>query len=167
MSPVKASWFYTCFCRYWRSAACWYLTQGTNWFSFSPFCNRKIIKTIIYRLSFMERMDQKLELVLQNLLIELMPCKRSLRNGANLSQSVLNKIHYNSSYGMCEYERSTDLYFEAKQIYFPHEFHRIIWRINVLLQIIKYDINIHEKLGSASPDNPDPDNWGLTVHESM
>lgn len=74
----------------------------------------------------MERMDQKLELVLQNLLIELMPCKRSLRNGANLSQSVLNKIHYNSSYGMCEYERSTDLYFEAKQIYFPHEFHRII-----------------------------------------
>ena len=41
----------------------------------------------------MERMDQKLELVLRNLLIELIPCKCSLRNGANLSQSVLNKIH--------------------------------------------------------------------------
>ena len=87
-------------------------------------------------------LTQKLDLVLQNLLIELMACKISLRNGANLSQSVLNEMHY-SNYGMCENERSTDLCFEAKQIHFAPEFHRIIWRINVLLQII----NIHEKLG--------------------
>ena len=75
-----------------------------------------------------------------------MACKISLRNGANLSQSVLNEMHY-SSYGMFEYETSTDLCFEAKQIHFAHEFHRKIRRINVLLQIIKYDINIQEKLG--------------------
>ena len=82
-------------------------------------------------------LTQKLDLVLQNLLIELMECKIPLRNGANLSQSALNEMHY-SSYGMCEYETSTDLCFEI---------HHIIWRIKVLLRIIKYDINIHEKLG--------------------
>ena len=58
-------------------------------------------------------LTQKLDLVLQNLLIELMECKIPLRNGANLSQSALNEMHY-SSYGMCEYETSTDLCFEAK-----------------------------------------------------
>ena len=43
MSPVKASWFYPCFCRYWRSAACWHLTQLSNGFLFSPLCNYKVI----------------------------------------------------------------------------------------------------------------------------
>ena len=48
-----------------------------------------------------------------------------------------------SNYGMYEYETiSTNLCFEAKQIHFVPEFHRIIWGINVLLPIIKY-----EKLG--------------------
>ena len=26
MSRVKASWFYPCFCGYWRSSGCWHLT---------------------------------------------------------------------------------------------------------------------------------------------
>ena len=68
---------------------------------------------------------QKLGLVLQTLMIEPMACKISLRNGANLSQSVLNEMHY-SSYGMCEYEASTDLYFKAKQIHFTPECYHII-----------------------------------------
>ena len=81
--------------------------------------------TIICRHDDRHVLIQKLVLVLQNLLIELMARKISLRNGASLSQSVLNEMHY-SNCGMCENERSTDLCFEAKQIHFAPEFHRII-----------------------------------------